>query len=54
MEKKVYLVDEKGAGTRLDLFLAAADASLTRSFWQKLCRLGYICGREKEVKPPPV
>ncbi|MGI5875341.1 MAG: RluA family pseudouridine synthase [Dethiobacteria bacterium] len=52
MEKKVYLVDEKGAGTRLDLFLAAADASLTRSFWQKLCRLGYIFVEgKKEVKP---
>jgi 23S rRNA pseudouridine1911/1915/1917 synthase len=52
MEKKVYFVDEKEAGLRLDLFLAAADHSLTRSFWQKLCRLGhvYVEGK-KQVKP---
>jgi hypothetical protein len=37
MEKKVFLVEERDEGSRLDLFLSSMESGLSRSFIQKLC-----------------
>jgi len=42
MEKKIFLVAKNEEGYRLDHFLTLQDNTRTRSFWQKLCRLGYV------------
>ena len=51
MEKKIFSVEEKDEGSRLDLFLSSMESGLSRSFIQKLCLGGnvYVNG-DKQLK----
>lgn len=42
MEKKVFWVEEKEDGYRLDHFLTFRDNFFSRSYWQKICRQGNV------------
>ncbi len=42
MEKKVFRVEEKEEGYRLDQFLTVRNDSFSRSYWQKNCRRGNV------------
>lgn len=42
MEKRVFWVEQKEDGYRLDSFLTARDNSYSRSYWQKNCRQGNV------------
>jgi 23S rRNA pseudouridine1911/1915/1917 synthase len=42
MEKKVFWVEEKEEGCRLDQFLTVRGNSFSRSYWQKNCRRGNV------------
>ncbi len=39
---KQLFVDEKAHGERLDVFLADQAPDYSRSYWQKMCRQGYV------------
>ena len=39
---KQYFVDENAHGERLDVFLAFQEPDYSRSYWQKICRQGYV------------
>lgn len=41
-EKQRVLVEEQDHGLRLDVFMTRQDPGFSRSYWQKLCRQGYI------------
>lgn len=52
MEKKEFIVADGEKGTRLDLFLASREPAYSRSYWQKLCRQGYVfLDGSKQLKP---